>query len=122
MNAIQINGTEETPTVELNSETGKYEIKGRSFPEDVVAYYEPIIRWFTELGNSDPSGDLTFDLKLEYFNTASSKMILEVLNTLEMLKTKGRNVQINWYYLNSDEDMMEAGEEYAELVDLPFNM
>ena len=39
---------------------------------------------------------------------------------LEEIKEEGNAVLIRWYSLSSDEDMQEAGEEYAEMVDLEF--
>jgi hypothetical protein len=53
---------------------------------------------------------------LEYFNTASSKLILDVLSALEDIK----DMKILWYFHEDDEDMEEAGQEFSELVEIPF--
>ena len=60
-------------------------------------------------------------LKLVYFNTSSSKSILDVLRKLEVLKTRSE-VVVKWYYEKEDEDMLEVGEDYREIVNLPFAM
>ncbi|MBQ5513471.1 MAG: SiaC family regulatory phosphoprotein, partial [Bacteroidales bacterium] len=55
-----------------------------------------------------------------YFNTASSKLLLDILMKLEQLSEDGNDVLVRWYYPEDDEDMQEAGEEYSDIVDVPF--
>jgi hypothetical protein len=119
MNTIKIMGTDDTPTVILDAENEIYEISGRSLPEDVTAFYEPIIRWLEEYSSS-PNPKTIFTFKLVYFNTASSKLLLDILMKLEQMHEDGKDVLIRWYYPEDDEDMQEAGEEYADIVDVPF--
>jgi hypothetical protein len=57
---------------------------------------------------------------MTYFNTASSKIILDILMKLEELHEDGNEVLIEWHYEEDDEDMQEAGEEYSEIVEVPF--
>ena len=112
-------GTDDTPTVTLDAANNTFEISGRSMPEDVNAFYTPIIDWM-ETYNQSPNAKTIFHFKLEYFNTASSKMLLDVLMKLEDLQTSGKEALVKWYYDEDDEDMKEAGEEYADIVDIPF--
>jgi hypothetical protein len=115
MQIIQLEGTEDTPKVLLDKASGIYEISGRSLPEDAADFYQPILNWLTEYaGQSNPNTD--FVIKLEYFNTASSKLILDMLTKLEDIK----NSKVIWYHYEDDEDMQEAGVEFSELVDVPF--
>ena len=60
------------------------------------------------------------EFKMEYFNSSSALIILEILNILDSIYKTGKKVTISWNYLEIDEDMLDAGEEYAELVSLPF--
>ena len=39
---------------------------------------------------------------------------------LEEMHEDGNEVLIKWFYPEDDEDMEEAGEEYADIVDVPF--
>ncbi|MGD9977511.1 MAG: DUF1987 domain-containing protein [Bacteroidales bacterium] len=119
METIKIMGTDDTPTVILDAENEIFEISGRSLPEDVTAFYDPILSWLDEYSSS-PNGKTIFTFKLVYFNTASSKLLLDVLMKLEQMHESGNDVLIRWYYPEDDEDMQEAGEEYAEIVDVPF--
>jgi len=98
-----------------------YEISGRSLPEDVVVFYQPVMQWLKEFEKT-PINDFELSIKLEYFNTASSKLILDILLKLEEVFLNGTRLKVKWYYLSSDSDMKEAGEEYSEIVGLPFEI
>ena len=119
MSVIKIQGTDDTPTVTLDKENNIFEISGRSLPEDVVVFYKPILDWLDEYKN-DPLDKTVFNFKLEYFNTASSKLLLDVLLRLEDINNEGHEVLVKWHYPDDDEDMEEAGEEYSDIVDVPF--
>lgn len=119
MEIIKIAGTEDTPTVHLDLDNDILEISGRSLPEDVANFYEPVLTWLDEY-SKNPKPKTVFSFKLVYFNTASSKMLLDILMKLEDIHADGHEVLINWHYPEDDEDMEEAGEEYADIVDVPF--
>jgi len=119
MQAIKIKGSDDTPTVTLDKENGNFEISGRSLPEDVAAFYEPILEWLDEYSES-PLDKTIFNFKLEYFNTASSKLLLDVLLKLEDMFDDGKDILVKWHFPDDDEDMEEAGEEYADIVEVPF--
>jgi len=121
MEIIKINATEDTPAVTLDSVNNIYEISGRSLPEDVVVFYQPVMQWLKEFEKT-PINDFELSIKLEYFNTASSKLILDILLKLEEVFLNGTRLKVKWYYLSSDSDMKEAGEEYSEIVGLPFEI
>jgi len=119
MDAIKIKGTEDTPNVILDAAENNMEISGRSLPEDVSSFYGPILNWLSEY-SKNPNQKTIFNFRLVYFNTASSKLILDILMKLEELNKKGNNVMVRWYYPEDDEDMQEAGNEYADIVEVPF--
>ncbi len=119
METIKIQGTEDTPKIMLDAENDIFEISGRSLPEDVSSFYEPVLNWLNEYAES-PNNKTVFNFKLTYFNTASSKLLLDILMKLEEMHEKGQDVLIKWHYPEDDEDMAEAGEEYSDIVDVPF--
>jgi hypothetical protein len=119
METIKIQGTEDTPKVILDKESELMEISGRSLPEDVASFYEPVLTWLDEYAQS-PNKKTIFNFKLIYFNTASSKLLLDILMKLEEIHEAGHDVLIRWHFPEDDEDMEEAGEEYADIVDVPF--
>lgn len=121
MKPIEIKGTSKTPTVTFNADTGIIEIKGRSIPENSVEFYKPLVDWL-EAYKSDPLPHTKVNIQLEYFNTSSSKCILDVFKKLETINKGDKAVEINWYYEEDDEDMLEAGEDYESIIQVPFNM
>jgi len=121
MEKLKIESTEDSPQIILDRESNIMEISGRSLPEDVNTFYEPMMSWIEEYAK-DPLDVTVFSFKLTYFNTASSKIILDILTHFEEMIEEGHKVMVRWHYLEEDEDMLEAGEEYSEMVDVPFEM
>lgn len=119
MEVIKIVGTDDTPSVTLDVANDIFEISGRSLPEDVAAFYEPILDWLDRYAE-EADGKTIFNFKLVYFNTASSKMLLDILLKLEEMYESGKDVLVRWHFPEDDEDMEEAGEEYADIVEVPF--
>ncbi len=121
MENLILEGSAKTPSVTFNSSEGKLELKGRSIPENSVEFYKPLNDWIDGYGGS-PKAQTTVDIKLEYFNTSSSKCILDLFKKLEGIHGKGTEVSINWYFEEDDEDMEEAGEDYQAIISLPFKI
>lgn len=119
MEIIFHEGESNLPRVILDKEKNKFEISGRSLPEDVHAFYSPIIKWLEEYIQS-PNENTEVIVKMVYFNTASSKMIYEIFEKLATLYKRGNKVKIYWYYADDDEEMEEAGKEYEDMVEMPF--
>ena len=121
MDALRIPSTDDTPEVTLDAGSGEFEFSGKSLPEDVASFYDPIIEWIDTYGQNANDSSV-FKFKLTYFNTASSKMILDILMKLEELSEGGADIKVEWHYEEEDEDMEEAGEEYSDIVEVPFEM
>jgi len=119
MEVIHTEATEDTPEIILNKEKEVFEISGRSLPEDVNTFYEPVLEWIDEY-SKNPNPRTLFKFRFLYFNTASSKIILDILTIFEEMIEDKHNVLVRWYYTETDEDMLDAGEEYAEMVEVPF--
>lgn len=123
MEKISIEGTPKTPTVHFDAEKGLVEIKGRSIPENSIEFYQPLVDWLEKYMEVATNVEQTaVNIQLEYFNTSSSKCILDVFKKLEAIHKKSNNVVINWYYEEDDEDMLEAGEDYQSIINIPFKM
>ncbi len=121
MEPLIIDATEDTPALCLDAVQGLFELSGRSLPEDVSGIYSQAIQWIQSYSLM-PNPETVFTFKLVYFNTASSKSILDILLFLEKMAKKGHNVVIKWYYVEDDEDMLEAGREYSGIVDVKFEL
>lgn len=121
MENIIIEGTPKTPTVDFDKITGVLTIKGRSIPENSIDFYKPLVDWIEKYSET-PKELTVLNMQLEYFNTSSSKCILDVFKRLERIKKEGKEVQIKWHYEEDDEDMLEAGEDYDAIIDIDFEM
>ncbi len=120
MEIINIKGTYDTPSVLLDAENNVFEILGRSYPEDTAEFYIPILEWVDSYVK-DPNKKTTFSFKLDYFNSSSYKPFLDILLRLGEIKKKGFDVDVKWHFKEGDLDIKEAGEEFAEIVDVPFS-
>ena len=119
---IEIPGEQDTPNVLFDNINKKYEISGRSFPADADGFYQPLLQWLDDYKKSKPETETVFEVRMEYFNTASAKMILDIFFKLEDIAETGNEVKIQWYFLEEDEDMLEAGEDYQSILKIPFKM
>ena len=72
MEVIKIKGTDDTPNVILDKENGLFEISGRSLPEDVTTFYEPILNWLDDY-QEEANAKTVFSFKLVYFNAGKIK-------------------------------------------------
>ncbi len=120
MKALLIQASTDTPKVHFDKDNNIFEISGLSLPEDAIEFYKPILSWL-ESYSASPNAETNFNLKLEYFNTASSKQIIQLLLFLEKLNTKSA-VKIFWHYKDIDEDMHDLGEEYSEIIKVDFEL
>ena len=109
------------PGVLLDRKSGKFEIFGKSCPEDAGKFYDPVYRWFDDY-IANPLKKTVLDLKLSYFNTVSAKSLLSIMTKMEKLSHTGHDVKIRWFYREDDEDSEEAGEEFENIIDVKFEM
>lgn len=121
MEKLLIDGSAKTPSIEFDGETGVLLLKGRSIPENSIEFYKPLNDWLDGYASS-PKDKTVVDMRLEYFNTSSSKCILDFFKRLEKVNGNNTEVHVNWYFETDDEDMEEAGEDYQAIVGLPFSI
>jgi hypothetical protein len=119
MEKIVIEPTNETPKVILDKENSVFEFSGNSLPEDVINFFHPILTWFDEYAKA-PNEKTKIIFNLEYYNTSSSKMILKLLEKFRDIHRSGFDVEVHWHFMEDDEDMIEAGEDYSENIRVPF--
>ena len=119
MKKIIIESTDVSPEVIFDVENNVFLIRGKSVVTEVDAFYAPLIDWLENAKNKlDNRIDFVFDL--EYFNIFSSKRILFILYKLSDLKKTGVNINIIWHFSIDEDDMKEIGEDFACMVNLPF--
>jgi hypothetical protein len=121
MEPYQIDETDKTPFIALSASTGKLELKGKSVPEDSFKFFEPMNTWLDRY-IQEPAQNTHLEVALEYFNTSSAKVLLEVFKKMNQLQQAGKSeVSISWVYEEDDDDMLEAGQDYQRIVKVPMN-
>jgi hypothetical protein len=120
-----INKTNTTPEVILDPEKKIYKISGESRPSDVREFYDQIISWLIDFRqdltkSNDYKEPVDFSFRLEYFNSSSAKLVLDICKILASLKLNGFNVTISWCCDHEDIDMLEVGKELSGIVKVPF--
>jgi len=121
MEAKRLVGTDESPEVILDKATNEFKFQGKSLPEDVKEFYNPILDWVEEYAK-DPNEETVVEFNMEYFNSASSKQILDILERFSIIIDTGKKIAVKWHYMQDDEDMEDAGESYADIVNVPFEL
>ena len=121
MKVIQYKPDDLKPGVTLDIFNKQFELYGKSCPENVVDFYQPIVEWLDEYVKN-PLDETTFVFRLQYYNTASSKILFVIMQKLESIFESGKKVTVKWFYPEDDEALQEAGEEYDDLIDVPFEL
>ncbi len=112
------------PSVDFNAKTGLCQLSGESFLEDTINFYNPILDWIDEYIET-VQGPIAFIIKLTYFNTSTSRSILDILNILKDYQDEGGEVVVNWHFDENDVDMEEDIDDYIidtglEIQKIPF--
>ncbi len=121
MKNFYLTETSKTPEIKCELDSGTFHISGRSIPENSIEFYKPLFDWLDSYVEN-PKEKTEMNVQLEYFNTSSSKCLVEVFRRLEKVKKKGQEVAINWFYEEDDEDMEESGEDFREIINIQINM
>ena len=85
LNDLIIAGSNSTffvPEIHFIAATGQCSISGESYLEDTFNFYHDLKNWVEDYFASEKS-KLVLDIKLSYFNTSSSRAILDLLKKLK---------------------------------------
>ena len=120
MENLLIEKTKNTLGVSFDVTTGEFKMSGSSFPENALNFFTPVISWAQNfMLEKTEKVKATFDF--EYLNSSSIKFISDIIDKLQFYTKSGGEVEMNWYYDEDDDDMLEMGEEFKEDVDFTFN-
>lgn len=114
-------GTEDKPKINFDPKNNIFEITGNSFPEESPKFYIPLIEWIAEY--SKQANDNTHVVcKFEYFNSLSAKLLYELFFELQKITNTGKKVSVSWHYDPEDHFILDKGQEYKNVLDMPFNL
>jgi len=107
---LVIQGTDSLPTVSFKV-NGDLKISGRALPEDAAKFFNPLLTWIADFFGAE----LNIEVNLDYFNTSVSKQLLDLFKVMDNKKTI-TTVNVKWMYEEGDDEMLESGEIYQELL------
>lgn len=117
MENIIITATERAPEINFDFASNTFVLKGESYPEDVSAFYGPVIGALEEHLSALDGAAVTFTFELIYFNSSTAKVLMGLFDTLDECAENGNNVSIFWSYEKDDDNMEELGEEFGEDIE-----
>ena len=122
MKVIDIHFAEKTPRVILDDEKKVFEISGSSYPNNIRDFSLPVINQLKEyLEDLSPETPFKFNFKMAYFNSATAKFIADIFLLANDFINKQYNIELFWFYQEGDDDMFEAGRDFAQLLDVQLN-
>lgn len=119
MKELKIAPTKNSPEISMSPD-GVIRIKGRSIHENSIVFFKPLEDWVNEYVK-EPADLTCVEVNLEYFNSASAKILINLLQKISYVRLKNKKFIINWYYEEGDEDILERGEYFSSVLNLPFN-
>lgn len=117
MNNIYIEATTNTPRLDFQFDKGIFELKGNSFPEYAQEFFKENLQVF-EKYSKNPLAKTVFNFKLIYINTGTNPPIEKIFNLLDDIANMGKEVEINWFYEEEDDDMEELGRYFQNYTDI----
>ncbi len=108
--------TDLTPSVQFDIESNVYEIKGQCMPEDAFDFFNQLMIWFKNHCSDENMKPMTLNLFMDYYNSASSKMLLNLFNDISKFQQQGKSIKIVWNCYEDDVDLVDAIEEYKEIT------
>jgi len=123
MKNLQIPKTKTTPEIFFNCSANELSIKGESFPENTSEYYAPVFDWLEKYLENITDQEVVVNVELIYFNSSSSKVLMDLFDMLEESVQNGKQISVNWRYDEDNEMAAEYGEDFMEdLEHLPFHL
>lgn len=123
MDDLRIESTKFTPEINFDYANRVLEIKGESYPENTSEFFNPVFKWLEDYLGASETNNTVVNIELYYFNSSSSKVLMNFFEVLDKAAEQGCGITVNWIYEEEDEDSLEFGEEFAEDVNhLAFNL
>lgn len=114
MENLIIEATKYTPYIQFNSEKNLLEISGETYPENTAEFYAPVFKWLDQYLSQLSDEAVTVNLEINYFNSSSSKVLMDMFDKFEEVIKTGKQIDLNWIYDKENESALEYGEEFQE--------
>lgn len=121
LSAVKKESTKITPEVILDQQNQRFSIKGRSFPENTLEFYQPILQWIQQYVEN-PNENTVFEFDMEYFNSSSARIVYKILLMLEKIQDKNKKVVCRWHINKTDYIGKERIEEMRKMFLIPIEI
>ena len=122
MPRLELPATEKTPGILFDPAAGVLEMKGCSIHENAEGFFRPLLK-VVEDYVLHPVPVTSIRISMSYFNSSSSKYLLDLLKVLDEIQLNGTGeVSMEWHYSADDLDMEEAGGDYKALLQMPVTL
>jgi hypothetical protein len=110
-----------SPAIAFDDETHIFKLEGISTLVNAIEFYDGIIGWVSAneilLNNS-----VEFRFHLPYFNSASMKGILMLMQRIKKGIDSGYSWSISWNVEDDDEFLLDAAESFEEMLEVPIHL
>ena len=122
MKLLHINATEDTPEINLDPVSGVMEFTGISIPENAPIFYKPVIDWLDDyIKSPNKTTDFVFNIKM--ISSSSSKIFYDIITKIDQLsENKEVCIRVFWYYSIYDDEILEQGHEYKNMLSVFFDL
>jgi len=111
-----------TPYVLIDEEKGYMKLEGRCFHENVAEFFKEVNDWL-DVYLASNFGSFTFDCAINYFNSSTTKLLLNMLMKMDDYSSEENKITVNWITTEDNEIMVECGEDFEEdMSNLKFNL
>ncbi len=121
MKDLYVEPTKTTFGVEFNYSEGLLKLEGNSYPENAIEFFQPLIDWARDFTKANRKA-VRLDLKVNYFNTSSSKYIFKLMEIFHDYQKRGNKVEVNWHFFEGQEDMLETWQELMGELDMKYQL
>lgn len=119
---IERQKTGSTPYVLVDEGNNYMRFEGECYHENVIEFFREITKWLEEYLEKDFK-HFTFDCELQYFNSSTAKLLLNILLSMDDHSMGENQVTVNWITTQDNDIIIECGEDFQEEMDsLEFNL
>jgi len=113
MQDLYIAPERDKPEIDFKFSQHHLQLRGESFPENAVAFYAPIASVLMDYLGATQNQQITVDFELRYFNSSSTKILMNVFRMLDQASSSGNTVHVNWHHDPEDDTVLDFGNDIA---------
>ena len=123
MESLIIKGTEKTPEINFNFQSGKLFVGGRSYSSDAFDFYKPINEWLNKYLES-PKENTILEVNVDYFHSVSVKYLTTIIKKVSQLNETGKSITIVWFHEkdeNNEDETYDLGKSIENESKIKFD-